>query len=84
MGRLQSVAVMDCQRTIGEQSSIERRYFISSLPARTAQRIAMAVRKHWRVENELHWSLDVCFNEDQSRARIKNAAENLSRVRRIA
>jgi len=81
---LQSVAVMDCQRTIGEQSSIERRYFISSLPARTAQRIAMAVRKHWRVENELHWSLDVCFNEDQSRARIKNAAENLSRVRRIA
>jgi len=79
-----SVAVMDCQRKIGDQSSVERRYFISSLPARTAQRIAMAVRKHWRVENELHWSLDVCFNEDQSRARIKNAAENLSRVRRIA
>jgi len=81
---LQSVAAMDCQRKIGDQCSTERRYFISSLPARTAQRIAMAVRKHWRVENELHWSLDMCFNEDQSRARVKNAAQNLSRVRRIA
>lgn len=81
---LKSVAAMDCQLKIGDQSTIERRYFISSLPARTAQRIAMTVRKHWRVENELHWSLDMCFNEDQSRARIRNAAQNLSRVRRIA
>lgn len=44
----------------------------------------MAVRNHWCVENELHWSLDVCFGEDQSRVRIGNAAENLSRVRRLA
>ena len=44
----------------------------------------MAVRNHWCVENELHWSLDVSFGEDHSRARIRNAAENLSRVRRIA
>jgi predicted transposase YbfD/YdcC len=36
------------------------------------------------VENELHWSLDVSFGEDQSRTRVRNAAENLSRVRRIA
>ena len=46
--------------------------------------IAQAVRKHRSVENELHWSLDVCFGEDQSRARIGNAAENLSRVRHLA
>jgi hypothetical protein len=37
-----------------------------------------------RVETELHWMLDVCFGEDDSRIRIANAAENLSRVRRIA
>jgi hypothetical protein len=36
------------------------------------------------IEKELHWSLDVCFGEDQSRVRIGNAAENLSRVRRLA
>lgn len=81
---LQSIAAVECQRQIGEDVSTERRYFISSLPAPTAQRIGRAVRNHWCVENELHWSLDVCFGEDQSRVRIGNAAENLSRVRRLA
>jgi predicted transposase YbfD/YdcC len=81
---LQSIAAVDCRRQTGQTISTERRYFISSLPGRTAQRIAVAVRNHWSVENELHWSLDVCFGEDQSRVRIGNAAENLSRVRRLA
>jgi predicted transposase YbfD/YdcC len=81
---LESIAAVDCRRQIGEKVSTERRYFISSLPGRTAQRIAVAARNHWCVENELHWSLDVCFGEDQSRVRIGNAAENLSRVRRLA
>ena len=81
---LQSIAVVEGRRQIGTQVSTERRYFISSLPGRTAQRIAQAVRNHWCVENALHWSLDLCFGEDQSRARVGNAAENLSRVRRLA
>ena len=81
---LQSIAAVESRRQIGQAISTERRYFISSLPGRTAQRIAVAVRKHWSVENELHWSLDVCFGEDQSRVRIGNAAENLSRLRRLA
>jgi predicted transposase YbfD/YdcC len=81
---LQSIAAVECRRQIGQKISTERRYFISSLPGRPAQRIAVAVRKHWSVENELHWSLDVSFGEDQSRVRIGNAAENLSRVRRLA
>jgi predicted transposase YbfD/YdcC len=42
------------------------------------------IRNHWSVEAQLHWSLDVCFHEDASRVRIANAAENFSRVRRIA
>jgi len=81
---LQSIAAMDCRRQREGQTTAERRYFISRLPARTAQRIAQAVRKHWGVENELHWSLDVCFGEDDSRVRIGYAAENLSRIRRLA
>jgi len=81
---LESLAVVESTRQIGGEISRERRYYISSLPGRTAQRIAMAIRRHWGVENKLHWCLDVCFNEDQSRARVKNAAENLSRLRRIA
>lgn len=43
-----------------------------------------AVRKHWNVEINLHWSLDVSFREDLSRVRIGNAAENLGVIRRIA
>lgn len=81
---LNRMAAVDGRRQRGEQVSTERRYFLSSLPGRTAQRIGQAVRRHGSVENERHGSLDLCFGEDQSRARISNAAENLSRVRRLA
>jgi predicted transposase YbfD/YdcC len=43
-----------------------------------------AVRKHWNIEINLHWSLDVSFKEDLSRVRIGNASENLSIIRRVA
>jgi len=46
---LRSIAAVDCRRQIGDEVSTERRYFISSLPGRTAQRIAVAVRNHWRL-----------------------------------
>ena len=45
--------------------------------------MAHAVRSHWEVENRLHWCLDVCLNDDQARARVKNSAQNLATVRRI-
>jgi predicted transposase YbfD/YdcC len=43
-----------------------------------------AVRKHWNVEINLHWSLDVSFKEDLSRVRIGHASQNLSIIRRVA
>ena len=49
-----------------------------------AQRIAHAVRSHWAVENELHWSLDVSFREDASRVRRDEGPANLACVRRLA
>jgi len=45
---------------------------------------ARAVRSHWGVENKVHWIMDVCFREDQSRARTGHAAENLATLRRLA
>lgn len=48
------------------------------------KKFRQAARKHWNVENNLHWSLDVSFREDLSRVRIGHAAENLSVIRRIA
>ncbi len=81
---LSCLAAVESTRIINGNSSIERRYFISSHSGRQAQKIATLVRNHWRVENELHWTLDVSFNEDQCRVRIENAAENLARIRRIS
>jgi predicted transposase YbfD/YdcC len=82
---LRSIAVVESRRQVGQEpESVERRYFISSLAGRCAQKIGRVVRNHWGVETGLHWTLDVCFGEDQSRARVRNAAENLSRVRRMA
>jgi len=81
---LKSIAAVESKRTVGEVVSVERRYFISSHSGRCSREIAGFVRNHWRVENELHWTLDVCFNEDSCRVRTQNAAENLARVRRIA
>jgi len=81
---LSSIAAVECTRTLKGKSSTERRYFISSHSGRQAQKIATLIRNHWRVENQLHWTLDVSFNEDQCRVRVENAAENLSRIRRIS
>jgi predicted transposase YbfD/YdcC len=81
---LSCLAAVESTRTINGNSHTERRYFISSHSGRQAQKIALLVRNHWRVENELHWTLDVSFNEDQCRVRIENAAENLARIRRIS
>lgn len=79
---LASFAVIERIRTVGDRTSTERAYYISSLPA-DAERIARAVRSHWEVENRLHWCLDVQFNEDQSRVRSGYAANNLAIVRHI-
>lgn len=65
----------------GEEST-EQRYYITSLGLE-AQRIAQGIRTHWSIENNLHWQLDVTFNEDHTRKR-KNAALNFSLINKIA
>ena len=80
---LQSVGLVEAIREVGGQRTVERRYYLSSLPW-DVQTFARAVRGHWGVENKLHWVLDVCFREDQSRARAGFAAENLATLRRLA
>lgn len=80
---LRSIAAVESERTVKGKTSVERRYFITSLGP-DAKKIGCAVRSHWGIENSLHWVLDVVFGEDSSRARQKNAAANLSSVRRLA
>jgi predicted transposase YbfD/YdcC len=80
---LQSLGMVESVREVDGQTSVERRYFLSSLPL-GVQTFARAVRSHWGVENKVHWVMDVCFREDQSRARAGCAAENLAPLRRLA
>ena len=61
----------------------ETRYYISSLIG-DAVAFNRIVRSHWNIENQLHWSLDVQFGEDDSRKRVRNAAQNFSTIRKIA
>ena len=58
------------------------RYFITSLT--DLNEFAYAVRKHWSIENQLHWCLDVIFGEDNSRARKDNSPLNLNVLRKTA
>ncbi len=81
---LQSLVVIESHRTIKGQTTVERRYYISSLPGDNAQKMAQAIRAHWGVENQLHWRLDMSFREDESRLHKGHGAENFSRLRRIA
>lgn len=42
------------------------------------------MRSHWGIENQLHWVLDVAFQEDDSRIRKDHAPENLALIRHVA
>jgi predicted transposase YbfD/YdcC len=79
---LQSVIKITSTREIKNKTTTEERYYISSLD--TNQPFNQYIRNHWRVENSLHWTLDMVFREDEQRKRNKRAAENFAVVRKIA
>ncbi len=63
------MVVLETQK--GDKICREIRYFITSLT--NLKEFSDAVRKHWSIENQLHWSLDVIFREDASRAKKDNS-----------
>jgi predicted transposase YbfD/YdcC len=81
--QLRSLAIVKATRVIEGETSFQIRYFISSVNSGAA-RMMQLIRHHWEVENKLHWSLDVSFNEDRSRVRIGHAPENLALIRKMA
>ena len=79
---LRSFCLVESIREYAGHTDTSRRYYISSLPCGETK-VAHSVRGHWHIESSLHWSLDVVFNEDQSRARARHAAKNLGTLRAI-
>lgn len=80
---LHSIILVESQRTFQGITSLEKRYYLSSLK-KSASEVLAIIRSHWQVENSLHWILDVIFLEDKHRARKDHAPTNLSMLRQLA
>jgi predicted transposase YbfD/YdcC len=80
---LHAVVKVHARRQVDEEVSEKDRYFIASLAAQASDMLRM-VRSHWRIENELHWVLDIAFREDECRIRKDHGPENFAVLRHIA
>ena len=80
---LKGYVAVESERIVGDKTSRETRFFVSSLVSTSAQRMGEIVRAHWSIENRLHWMLDVVLNEDQSRVRKGNAPEVTAILRHV-
>lgn len=80
---LASLLRLESVRVIGQQTTKETRYYLSSLSGH-ARRALRAIRRHWGVENSLHYVLDVAFDEDDCRIRKDHAPANFALLRHMA
>ena len=82
MDGLQAAGMVTATISRGDKTTTDTRYFLSSVT--DVERFAYAVHKHWPVENQLHWCLDVIFNEDAFRACKDMYPLNLNVLRKTA
>ena len=81
---LSAIGLVIQERTVtGKEKTVERRYYIMDQVLK-AEEFARYTRKHWQIENNLHWVLDVIFNEDHSTSKKDNAIINIATVRKMA
>jgi predicted transposase YbfD/YdcC len=80
---LQTIIIVKRTRHLWNKTTHEVQFYLSSLPAHSS-RIVPAIRQHWGIENSLHWTLDVTFEEDNCRVRSLHAPHNLALLRRFA
>jgi predicted transposase YbfD/YdcC len=81
--KLHSIGLVESVRIVKGKTTIETRYYISSLP-NNAQKLGESVRSHWGIENSLHWVLDVGFREDDCRIIKDNAPQKIAMLRHIS
>lgn len=66
-----------------QKKSVQTRFYVSS-KAEDAAYFGICTRNHWSIENQLHWYLDVVFDEDRQRVRSDHAPENMATLRKMA
>ena len=80
---LNAIIRVQRERRLKDKTQQEVAYYITTLPP-DARLILDATRKHWSIENSLHWVMDVTFREDDMRIRKGNSAQNMIVLRNIA
>ena len=80
--KLVTVSCIRSLRQIGDEKTVQDRDHIASISG--AKRVLWAVRSHWGIENGLHWTLDIAFDEDHCRVRKDHGPENFAILRHIA
>lgn len=82
---LRSIVCVEAHReeVSSGKKSVEKRYYLSSREP-DAEALQKLIRQHWAIENQCHWILDVTWQEDASRIRQANAAQNVALLRKIA
>jgi predicted transposase YbfD/YdcC len=80
---LNTVIKIISERTVNKKTTVTERFYISSLDA-PPSKLLHVIRSHWNVENKLHWTLDVAFNEDRCRVIKGTAPENFAILRQLA
>jgi predicted transposase YbfD/YdcC len=79
-----SVWMVQSKRLYLDKTTLQQRYYLSSLSQVSPQQMIRFTRGHWSIENQLHWQLDVSFKEDESTVRRDNAPQNLAVIRKLA
>ncbi len=80
---LRAIGLVERECQVSETTTVEARHYLLSRAGEAAA-FGHAVRSHWGIENQVHWTLDVAFGEDQSRVRTGDGAENLAVLRHFA
>lgn len=81
---LKSVVCVESSRWLNEKQQHSKHFYISSLSGISAAQMGHYIRRHWSIENQQHWHLDVTFDEDGSGVRQDFAPRNLSTIRKLA
>jgi predicted transposase YbfD/YdcC len=81
---LKAIGRIEAERTVGEAKPTISVRYVALSKLFSPRQLAAVVRAHWSIENQLHWTLDVVFEEDAARTRKDNAPQNLAVIRRLA